>query len=300
MTEAEADQLRSKRKRSRIWMAIQRLVRTRLTTGIITILPVLITVWVVQLIFIWMRDASRWVIKAVLLAGTPTDDAEAPPMLAQLGFDWEKWQRLEALGLPHRQEQFFELMPWHVQWGIAFFSVAVTIFFLYTIGLFAANIFGRRAIESLEQLVDRVPLIKTVYRGLKQILASFTSDSTQSFRRAALVPFPQEKMRCVGFITNTFKDSHTGEELCSVFIATTPNPTTGYLQILKRNDLTELPWSVEESIRCVMSGGILKPDYLTIVPNKDLPEELRMKDPLPETKGPLDGSQIAESNQPDK
>ena len=296
MTEAEADQLRNKRKRSRIGMAIQRLVRTRLTTGIITILPVLITVWVVQLIFVWMRDASRWVIKALLLAGTPADSADAPPMLAQLGFDWAKWQHLESLGLPHRQEQFFELMPWHVQWGIAFFSVAVTIFFLYVVGLFAANIFGRRAIESLEQLVDRVPLIKTVYRGLKQILASFTSDSAQSFRRAALVPFPQEKMRCVGFITNTFKDSHTGEELCSVFIATTPNPTTGYLQILKRADITELPWTVEESIRCVMSGGILKPDFLTMVPNKDLPEDQRITDPLPEPNETLDGSQVPETD----
>lgn len=266
---------------SRILGTIRRLVRARITTGIITILPLLITLWVIRLIFIWMRDASQWVVQAVLLAGVPPDATEPTPMLQQLGFDWKRWQQLADVGLPTQQEQFFALMPWHVQWGIAIFSVLLTLFFLYAVGLLAANLVGRRVIESLEQLVDRVPLVKTVYRGLKQILSSLSGGQTQSFRRAALVPFPQEKMRCVGFITNIIKDSVTGEELCTVFIATTPNPTTGYLQILKRKDITELNWSIEEAIRCVMSGGILAPPFLTMVPNKDLPDD------LPEGVGPV-------------
>jgi uncharacterized membrane protein len=275
--EPQLDELRP----SRIMATIRRLVRARITTGIITILPLLVTLWVIQLIFVWMRDASQWVVKAVLLAGVPPRASEPTPMLQWLGFDWERWQQLAGSGAPSAQEEFFDLMPWHVQWGISIVSVLLTLFFLYTIGLLAANLVGRRVIESLEHLVDRVPLVKTVYRGLKQILSSLSGGQTQSFRKAALVPFPQEKMRCVGFITNMFKDSVTGEELCSVFIATTPNPTTGYLQILKRKDITELNWTIEEAIRCVMSGGILKPEFLTIVPNKDLPED------LPEGVGPV-------------
>ncbi len=267
---------------SRLAATIKRLIRTRITAGIITILPILITLWVVRLIFVWMRDSSQWVIQVLLVSNADLTSPEPPPVLKRLAFDWDRWLLLQELGLPHRQEQFFELMPWFVQWGIAFFSVFLTLFILYIIGLFAANIVGRRLITTLEQFVDRVPVVKTVYRGLKQILASFSGDQTQSFRRAALVPFPQERMRCVGFITNIFKDSVTGEELCSVFIATTPNPTTGYLQILRRKDITELNWSVEEAIRTVMSGGILKPDFLTIVPNRELP------DGLPEGVGPTD------------
>jgi len=73
-------------------------------------------------------------------------------------------------------------------------------------------------------------------------------------------------MRSVGFITATFKDSLSGEELAAVFVPTTPNPTTGYLQILKRSDLVELDWSVEDAVRTIMSGGILRPDFLTIIP----------------------------------
>lgn len=85
----------------------------------------------------------------------------------------------------------------------------------------------------------RVPLVKTVYHALKQIFSSFAGDQTQNFQRVALVPFPQDRMRSVGFVTNVFKDSVTGEELCTVFIATTPNPTTGYLQIVRRCEITE-------------------------------------------------------------
>lgn len=254
------------RRKSRVLGTLKALIRARITTGVITILPILITLWVIRLVFTWMRDASLWVVKAFLLSSYGHE------YLERLHFDFVGWEAMQ--GDPLRSERFFQQMPWHVQWGISIFSVLLTIFVLYTIGLFAANMFGRRTIQALEQFVERVPLVKTVYRGLKQVLETFTSDQSQSFRKAALVPFPQEKMRCVAFVTNVFKDSLTGEELCSVFIATTPNPTTGYLQIMRRRDITELNWSVEDAIRCVMSGGILKPDFLTIVPNKDLPEDV--------------------------
>ena len=263
---------------SRVWDAVKRLIRARITTGVITVLPILISLWVIRFVFVTMRDASEWAVEGAMVYGWDPDDPQRadprPYLLEKLHFDFEAYRQLAPA---ERHTKFFVLLPRSVRWGIAIFSVLLTIFFLYAVGLFAANIFGRRLIQTLEQLVDRVPLIKTVYRALKQILTSFAGDQTKSFRRAALIPFPHDKLRCVGFITNTFKDSVTGEELCSVFIATTPNPTTGYLQILKREDITELNWSVEDAIRCVMSGGILKPDFLTIVPNKDLPADVLEK-----------------------
>ncbi len=260
-----------RRRRISITGTLTALLRTRITTGILTILPIALTLWVVKVIFIWMRDASQWVVKAFLLAGVDPNAKDPPPYLQSLHFDWDAWQRLDKL---YMQERFFDFLPWYWQWGISILSVLLTMFVFYAIGLFAANLFGRRVIESLEQLVERVPMIKTIYRLPKQVIATFSATQSQNFRKAALIPFPQEKMRSVGFITNIFTDSVTGEELCSVFIATTPNPTTGYLQVLKRADITELNWSVEEAIRCVMSGGILKPHFLTIVPNKDLPDDV--------------------------
>lgn len=255
----------SERRRSRIGATLRAVLRTRITTGIVTLLPLLVTLWVIRLIFGWMRDASQWVIQAFLLS--PAGHS----YLEHLRFDFGRWERLTALGLPNPQEQFFQLVPSPIRWSIALFSVLLTIFVFYLVGLFAANVFGRRLIVWLEQLVARVLLVKTIYHAMKQILSSFAGDQTQNFQRVALVPFPQDRMRSVGFVTNVFKDSVTGEELCCVFIATTPNPTTGYLQIVRRSEITELDWSVEEAIRTVMSGGILKPDFLTIVPNSALP-----------------------------
>jgi uncharacterized membrane protein len=219
-----------------------------------------------------MRDASQWAIQAFLLSSS------GHAYLEYLRFDFGRWERLAALGLPNPQEQFFQLVPAPVRWSIAIFSVLLTIFVFYMVGLFAANVFGRRLIVWLEQVVARVPLAKTVYQAMKQIIWSFAGDQTQNFQRVVLVPFPQDRMRSVGFMTNVFKDSITGEELCTVFIATTPNPTTGYLQIVRRSEITELNWSVEEAIRTVMSAGILKPDFLTIVPNHAMPGAVQPKE----------------------
>jgi uncharacterized membrane protein len=155
-------------------------------------------------------------------------------------------------------------MPTWLQWFISLFSVSLTILMLYTIGLFAANILGRRVIELTDQIIARVPFIKTIYGALKQILNMFSADQAPGFQRVALIPFPTDVTRSVGFITNTYKDSVSGEELASVFVATTPNPTTGYVFILKRKDLIELDWTIEEAIKICMSGGILAPSYVTM------------------------------------
>ena len=254
-TEPETPTKRPQRQReSRIAATVKALIRTRVTAGVITILPIVVTIWLVRVVFGWMRDASQWVVVAAL---------------ESKWFYRYVWKLGETEGAKVDLDKFLEQYP-AFDWGLAIFSVLLTIFFLYAIGIFAANIVGRRALALLDRVVERVPLVKTVYRGLKQILSSLSGDQTQNFQRVALVPFPHKGMRCVGFVTNIFKDSITGEELCSIFISTTPNPTTGYLQILKRSEITELDWSVEEAIRTIMSGGILKPDFLTVVSNEEL------------------------------
>ena len=95
----------SKRRPRRTGATLRALLRTRITTGVITLLPLLVTLWGVRLIFGWMRDASQWVIQAFLLS---------PPghsYLEYLRFDFERWERLAALGLPTPQAQCFQLVP---------------------------------------------------------------------------------------------------------------------------------------------------------------------------------------------
>lgn len=256
-----------KPRRSRIGATVKALLRTRIVAGLLVVLPIWVTFLLIRFFFEFMRDSSRWVVEWFLRSKGVEN------VLQKLGFQWQAFPSVttDAAAGVHGTtlEEMLVEYP-SIDWGIAIFSVALTLFLLYFIGVLAANIVGRRAIEIMEGILDRVPLVKTIYRATKQIVSTFAGEQSKEFQRVALIPFPQEKMRSVGFITSIFNDSLTGEELASVFIPTTPNPTTGYLQILRRKDLVELDWSVEDAVRTIMSGGILRPDFLTIVPTKEL------------------------------
>jgi uncharacterized membrane protein len=233
---------------SRLLGTLKALVRTRITAGLLTSLPIIITIWLVWVVFCWLRDASLWMVNVLLLS---------------------PWGRgaLEYWGITHEQltAEGLKALPPMLQWGISLFCVVCTFALLYLIGLFAANVIGRRMLELVDQIAARMPFVKTIYGALRQIFGLFASDHPQAFQRVALVPFPNELTRSVAFITNTFRDAETGEELCAAFIATTPNPTTGFVFILRRSDIVEVNWSVEEAVKVVMSGGILSPSYVTML-----------------------------------
>jgi len=285
---------RPRRGKSRVAATLRVLLRTRIMAGLLVVLPIYVTIWLLRAVFGLMRDSSLWVVEAYLRSPLGEGLLKSWRVAKPTGYkDWpdanpdflnaevrqipvtDKLDFLEfRLGHPPEMEDFFNMLPETVQWATAIVAVLLTIVILYAIGLFAANLLGRRVINTFESALDKVPLVKTVYRSTKQILSTFAGEQSQEFQRAALVPFPQEKMRSVGFITAIFKDSTTGEELAAVFIPTTPNPTTGYLQILKRKELVELDWSVEDAVRTIMSGGILRPEFLTIVPGIQRPEEM--------------------------
>ncbi len=282
MSDKSADAGAPRRRRNPILAGLQALLRTRITAGLLTVLPIYVTILLLGFVFGLMRDSSQWTLEWLL--ETQYIQFEVLKLAPQTG---PNGKIIPPSGL-HDVESLMLARPW-LGWSMAILSVMLTIILLYTIGLLTANIVGRRIIQAIEVGFDKVPLVKTIYRSSKQILKSFAGDQTENFQRVALVPFPQERMRCVGFITATFRDSKTNEELATVFIPTTPNPTTGYLQIVRRADLTELDWSVEDAVRTIMSGGILRPDYLTIVPQgQNAPGEPLLGQQLP-PKLPRDG-----------
>ncbi len=235
-----------RRRRSRLAATLSALVRTRVTAGILTAVPILVTVWIVRLVFGWLRDASIWLVDWFLLS------PRGKVVLEQWGIDPERLDREGLSALP---------IEW--QWAISLFSVFLTFFLLYLIGLFAANMIGRRVLDLIDLAVSRMPFIKTIYGSLKQVVSLFAEDQKRNFQRVALVPFPNEITRSVAFITNTTVDALTREELVTVFIPTTPNPTSGYMFLVRRRDVVELDWSVEEAVRIIISGGLLSPPPLT-------------------------------------
>ncbi|MFH0980633.1 MAG: DUF502 domain-containing protein [Planctomycetota bacterium] len=223
--------------------------RTRIMAGLVLILPIWITFLLVSFVFRLMRDASLWVVEGFLVSrwGAPllTNWGVTPEALAEGGLD---------------------VLPWELRWGVAIYAVLVTVTLLYVLGLVTSNIIGRRIVHAGEAFVDRLPMVKTVYRASKQVLETFAGASAGAYQRVALVPFPSAQVRSIGFVTRIFRDAATGEEYCAVFIATTPNPTSGFVFLVKRTEIVELDLAVEEAVKIVMSAGVLTPGTMTITP----------------------------------
>jgi uncharacterized membrane protein len=131
---------------------------------------------------------------------------------------------------------------------------------LYFAGAFAANFIGKRIIAFGEGIVERMPLVKTIYGTSKQLIHSATLPGKGAFKRVVLVPFPRTGSKALGFVTGSFTDKH-GRKLLSVFVSTSPNPTSGFVVLYPEEEVEDTPLSVEEGFKIIVSGGILTPTF---------------------------------------
>ena len=135
--------------------------------------------------------------------------------------------------------------------GVGF---GITLVLIYLIGVIVSNFVGKRLVRYGESLLARVPLAWQLYNGIKQIMESFSTPGKTGFMQVVLVEFPRKGMRTIGFITNESYDK-SGERLLNVFIPTAPNPTSGFLQIAREDEIIRTDISVEEALRMVVSAG---------------------------------------------
>jgi uncharacterized membrane protein len=141
-------------------------------------------------------------------------------------------------------------------------GIIISILIVFAVGFAAANFFGKRIIRALESWFLKFPFIRNIYPAAKQIVDSFISKDSPAFKKVVLVQYPSKGIWAVGFLTNeSFKEANdkTGRDLLHVFIATTPSPLTGFLILAPREDVVELDISVEEGVKLIISGGIVKP-----------------------------------------
>jgi len=129
-------------------------------------------------------------------------------------------------------------------------------------GVLAANIIGQRMVQFGESMVARIPVVKTVYNGVKQVSDTLFSSSGQAFRKALLVRFPHGDSWTIAFLTGTPRGevaAKLGEDHISVYVPTIPNPTSGYFLIVPRAAVIELEMSVDEALKYVISMGVAAP-----------------------------------------
>lgn len=141
-------------------------------------------------------------------------------------------------------------------WGQSFPGIGfgIVIILIYLAGIIASSIIGRKIIAFGETLLDRVPLVRQIYRGIKQVLGSYMETGETGFMQVVFIEFPRKGVQSIGFITNEIYNK-SGDQLFTVFVPTSPNPTSGFLQIVREDEITRTNITVADALRVVISAG---------------------------------------------
>lgn len=169
------------------------------------------------------------------------------------------WMDQSLLLLP-QQFRPDNLLGFHIP-GL---GVVLSLLILLLTGLVAANLFGRKLVGLWEQLLSRIPLVRSVYSAVKQLVETMFADNGKSFRKVVLVEFPRRGLWTLAFLTSDEQGEvqrATGRDVVSVYIPTTPNPTGGYFVLVPREDLRELDISVDEGLKLLLSMGAVNPAH---------------------------------------
>lgn len=200
-----------------------------LITGALTLLPVGLTV----LLFSWIW---RWLVGL----GSPFVGALArmvEPLLPQLA----------------------SLLRDSIFTGVL--GVLLVLALVYGVGWMASRMVGKRALALVDRTLDRLPIIAQVHGAIRKTLAALQTKPA-SGQRVVLIPFPSDQMLTVGLVTKVFRDIHSGREVAAVYVPTTPNPTSGYLEIVPLELIRDTGWTVDQAMTFIISGGTVGPDEI--------------------------------------
>lgn len=206
-------------------------VRRNLLRGLMLILPLVVTIWLIGLLF------------------GAINDLVTPPL---------RWA-LERTGI--------ETRDWFNRFVAPLISVLLTVGFVYALGWISSNLIGRRLLGWVEAVILRVPVVRRIYGSARQLLDAFRATSQRSFSQVVMMEYPRRGMWTLGFVTNDSPhaipqaDGGTLPAL-PVFLPTTPNPTSGWMILVPTRDLMVLDLSVEDAIKLIVSGGIVSPEDL--------------------------------------
>jgi uncharacterized membrane protein len=169
-------------------------------------------------------------------------------------------------------DQSLQLLPAEMQPELIFgrrvpgVGVVLTVVVIFLTGLLTRNILGQGLLRVWEALLARIPIVRSIYSSVKQVSDTVLSPSGQAFRKALLVQYPRSGVWTIGFQTGTPADevrSVVSVEMVSVYVPTTPNPTSGFFLMFPRHETIELDMSVDEALKYVVSMGVVAPDPRT-------------------------------------
>lgn len=161
----------------------------------------------------------------------------------------------------------FSQVPNKELWGhhIPGLSLIFTLLVIFLTGLIVNYFAGHYIVNAWERLMMRIPVIRSIYSAVKQMIGAFTQEQGESFRKVLLIQYPREGIYTIGFQTsNRIRMPTVSDELVTVFIPTTPLPTSGFVILVAKKDVIELNISVETAFKMIVSLGVVKPDSFDI------------------------------------
>lgn len=177
----------------------------------------------------------------------------------------------------------------YLPFAVPGFGLLVAIFVITMIGFLAANIVGRSIVSVGEHLLGRMPLVRGVYKALKQIFETVLSNKSEMFRQVGLVEYPRKGVWSLVFVSSeketeiNVKLDKEGDPLIAVFMPCTPNPTTGFLMYVYRSEIVLLDMTIEDGAKLIVSAGLVAPEYKRRVVTKDgAPIEVGLANPTVE------------------
>lgn len=153
-------------------------------------------------------------------------------------------------------------------------GVVLTITVVVITGIVVANFFGRQLVDAWERLLARIPLVRSIYSGAKQVSETLFTPGGQSFRKVLLIEYPRRGLWTVAFqtgITVGEAQTKTRDEVVNVYMPTTPNPTSGFFLMVPRKDTIELDMSVDEGLKMIISMGVIVPSPRNKTPDSTAP-----------------------------
>jgi uncharacterized membrane protein len=166
----------------------------------------------------------------------------------------------KTLAVLPRQYQPDELLGFHIP-GL---GVILTFLVLFITGMLAANFVGRYVVGGWESLMDRIPVVRSVYSAAKNFAEIVFSDSSESFKKVLLIEYPRKGLYSLAFQTSSELgevQGRTGEDIVCCFVPTTPNPTSGIVIMVPRKDITVLDMDVDEALKMIISLGVVVPTW---------------------------------------
>ena len=206
-------------------------IQQYLLTGLISIIPIYLTYWIIKNLFLFFSGPGGIIVGLFL------------PDFINQNFEFGGFTLLSLLQ--------------------KILGFILTIDSLYFLGLIISNVFGKKLYKLFESLLEKIPFVSKVYKSIKQITASLSGANSKAFQKVVLVEYPRKGLWTIAMVTGETLDDKD-EKYYNIFVPTTPNPTSGYLLFIKSTETKKLDISVEEGLKIIVSGGMISPEKLNI------------------------------------